>query len=60
MDEQITANGNKTILGIPCGCGGRQEILGSGDWQKDLIVLLVLIGVPTGIYLYMKYYKISE
>lgn len=60
MDEIITENGNKTILGIPCGCGSRADILGSGDWQKDLITISVVIGVPVLIYLYMKYYKTSE
>lgn len=42
-------------LNIPCGCEGRKEIMGSGDWQKDAVVagvlLLVVCCVIGGKYL---------
>jgi len=52
-----TMNGTepKKILGIPCGCGNRKDIMGAGEWQKDAIILALVIGIPIGIYAYQKW-----
>lgn len=45
----------KRLLGIPCGCDNRKEIMGAGSWQNDAIVIAVAILVPLSIYAYWKW-----
>ena len=58
MDETQTQNGNKTILGIPCGCNNRKFIMGAGEWQIDAAVILGVFIVAACIFVATK--KTSE
>lgn len=51
-----TENGSKT-LNIPCGCGNRKEIMGAGEWQRDVIILLLVFATPILIVAYQKWVK---
>ncbi len=39
----------KKLFGIPCGCDNRKEIMGSGNWQMDAIIVgsvsLLILGI---------------
>lgn len=50
----------KRLLGIPCGCGNRKEIMGAGNWQVDAIVILTALAIPALVFAYIKWYKIDE
>ena len=40
---------------IPCGCEQRKEIMGAGEWQKDAILLGIIILVPALVVLQKRY-----
>lgn len=50
----------KRLLGIPCGCDSRKDIMGSGEWQKDAIIVAIAVLVPLSIYAYFKWGKDNE
>ncbi len=51
---------SKRLLGFPCGCESRKDIMGAGEWQRDAIVLGVVVLIPLIVYAYVKWGKVQE
>lgn len=51
QSQEQTQNGNKKILGIPCGCDNRKEVFTSGAWQIDAMILAAVLLLIGGVIL---------